>query len=97
MPMAVAFALLFLLHASIYGLTTQGPGELLPGLDRLGRDSLPEELAGWKRDAFTVEKREMDSAYGEHSKLWTYKLGSARRPCRSTIPLRDFTCSTSAT
>lgn len=90
LPMAVAFGLLFLLHASVYGLTTQGPGELLAGLDRLGRDTLPEELAGWKRDGFTEEKREMGSAYGEHSKMWVYKRGQRTASVAIDYPFAKF-------
>jgi exosortase len=90
MPLAVAFGLLFLLHASVYGLTTQGPGDLLPGIERLGRDTLPEDLAGWTRDRFAMEKREIASAYGEHSKMWTYKLGQQTATVAIDYPFARF-------
>jgi exosortase len=90
LPMAVAFGLLFLLHASVYGLTTQGPGDLLPDLDRLGRDTLAEDLAGWKQEGFAVEARAMDSAYGEHSKMWVYKLGQRTAAVSIDYPFMRF-------
>jgi exosortase len=90
-PTAVAFGLLFALHTATYGLTPDGgPGDLLPAIARLDRDTLPEELAGWKRERYYTEERETGSAYGEHSRVWAYKLGQRTALVAIDYPFAKF-------
>jgi exosortase/archaeosortase family protein len=90
-PMAVAFGLLFLLHAATYGISPgEGPGELLPGIAELDENSLPEQLAGWQRERFYTETRDTGSAYGEHSKFWIYKNGQRTAVVAVDYPFQTF-------
>jgi exosortase len=74
-PMAVAFGLLFLLHIATYGLAPADAAPVvLASVERLNRDSLPEQLAGWKQERFQTERRGTLNEYGEHSKIWIYNL-----------------------
>jgi exosortase len=75
LPMAIAFGLLLLLHVATYGLpAAEGEAPLLPAMARLGENTLPNQLAGWKRDRFYTEERDLSSVYGAHSGYWVYKL-----------------------
>ncbi len=90
-PMAVAFGLLFALHTATYGLTADvGPAEVLPAIARLDQGTLPEELAGWKRAGFITEERDTGSAYGEHSKVWSYQLGTRTALVALDYPFAKF-------
>ena len=90
-PMAVAFGLLLTLHVATYGLTPPAaPREPLPGIARLGRESLPESLAGWKRENFRCETRDHLSEYGEHSRMWEYTLDQRRAVVSLDYPFPIF-------
>ena len=65
--------------------SAEGPGELLSGIAQLNENSLPEQLAGWKRERFYTETRDTGSAYGEHSKFWVFKNGQ-----RSAVVALDY-------
>ncbi|MBX3439564.1 MAG: exosortase U, partial [Planctomycetaceae bacterium] len=38
-------------------------------------DDLPAELDGWVRTNFESQERDSSSAFGEHSRIWTYERG----------------------
>lgn len=42
----------------------------------LSEQSMPAELAGWRRISFKTEERKSDDAFGQYSACWQYRLGS---------------------
>jgi exosortase len=79
LPMAVAFGLLFLLHGATYGLAPAAIStEIVPAMAEIGKDTLPREIAGWRRRGFATETRNPGSAFGEYSKSWVYEFGQRR-------------------
>ncbi len=73
------FALILVFHLTTYGflLQTDRPdaSEVIAKAESLQKTSLPAEIQGWNQDQYFEESRTPGSAFGEFSKIWTYKKG----------------------
>jgi hypothetical protein len=56
-----------------------GPFSAAPAIRQmalnLGSDDLPDDLHGWKKVGFESHQRDSSSAFGEYSRIWTYRKG----------------------
>ncbi len=69
----------FLLLGAAQVVAGIGPFSAAPAVRQvaveLSADDLPEELHGWKQIGFEAQDRDRSSAFGEHSRIWTYRRG----------------------
>ena len=76
---AGAYLLLLLAHFGLYGATPADAaaegGPVAAAVERLDADSPPDRLDRWQRLGYAPESRNAGSAFGEHSKTWTYQAG----------------------
>ncbi len=64
--------------ALVYGV--EASGDAGPMTQRiktsLSEQSMPVELAGWRRIGFKTEERQRDNVFGQYSACWQYRLGN---------------------
>jgi exosortase len=79
MGVAVAYGLLAVLWLASYGLSA---AESMPTasrvsgwLESLDATAVPENVGPWRRHEFDVKTRNPGSAFGEQSRVWTYRCG----------------------
>jgi exosortase len=95
-PAAIAFGFLLAFHLVIHGVGFMNPiraGAIIPEIALLDEESLPPILtdAKWQRSGFKGdEHRNPDSAYGEFSKVWSYRRGFAQAMVSIDYPFPDF-------
>jgi exosortase len=61
-----------------------------PDPARLNKQSLPEQIDGWKQGAFTEERRNPGSAFGEYSKIWKYHGNFQQATFAVDYPFSDW-------
>jgi hypothetical protein len=71
-----AFGLLLVVHLAAYGM----PQAFVVSKDitrenvkTLKKETLPKDLKGWQINDFSEDKRSVSNAFGEFSKVWSYK------------------------
>jgi exosortase len=76
---AAAYAALLAAHLALYGFAVGGGpatgGAMAAAVETLEAAGLPSEAGGWRRQEFTTEHRNPGSAFGEFSRIWTYRQG----------------------
>ncbi len=69
----------FLLLGAAQVVAGIGPFSAAPAVRQVAIDlsanDLPEDLNGWKRIGFEAKDRDSSSAFGEHSRIWSYQRG----------------------
>jgi exosortase len=90
---ACLYGLVLLLHLTFYGPWAgerAGPeGPVSAALGKLSAESLPERIGEWRRSDFGGLQRNPGSAYGEFSKLWTYRLGKVNAVLSFDYPFAE--------
>src|SRR5262249_8371272 len=91
---AGVYGLLVLAHVGAYGFGvgsgTDRTGRVASSLGRLTSPTRPERGGEWRRQHFAEQSRNPGSAYGEFSRVWTYRRGHLEATISLDSPFTEW-------